>query len=700
MASPTVASLLGFFLRDLAIAWRARATYPPGHPSALAGLARATESLEALLAETGTLELAASRNGLLQGEDRIETPTAARLSELLRRRGAAALVLEPGAGGMEFERFLDALVVDPRKRRTAGSFAAELAAAGLARIRVRDLDFSDIALVEGDGETAASEAGSLWDRLVRRVLEAGGLDGARLAAWLATGRSAADLLRFLLEGEGPADLEPWRPATIANALRAAVADYAELPDAKHAAGIARLYPLLGDEARIQLVRELVAAFRPVAEAERALAPLLTALPEEGAARLKRALAGAAAAEAEAAQSIGIDRDRFANLRRAFATTDVDAVLDERPPERVLEVLLELPGGDARPPLSDAAAAIARELEPAALDRANALAILELAERSEVVPEQLAALLTRLESGYLGLLRSARLRQALDLAERVQRRSVGVAPGAAEFRDCADRLAGTEPISSIGLILSDLSEESLALVRALVERLGPTAVRNLVGLLAEAEDRAQRHRLLTLLASLGSLVVLDATARLGDPRWYVVRNMLLLLRRVGDPGSVSAVRRCAEHPDLRVRIEAIRNLFAFDQELPRELLRKALAHSDPRLAEAAIELAGEHAIAESAEPLADLLVPWDPFGSRRSVRLKAIRALGTIGDPRTLERLERYSRRFAIPPAAREERIALYRSLSGYPIEARRPWVERGLRSGVPQIRSLSRSLADAERRNT
>jgi hypothetical protein len=179
---------------------------------------------------------------------------------------------------------------------------------------------------------------------------------------------------------------------------------------------------------------------------------------------------------------------------------------------------------------------------------------------------------------------------------------------------------------------------------------------------------------------------------------VVRNMLLLLRRVGDPGSVPAVRRCAEHPDLRVRLEAIRNLFAFDQELPRELLRKALTHPDPRLAEAAIELAGEHAMVEAAEPLADLLMPWDPFGWRRALRLKAIRALGLIGDPDTLERLQRFSRRFTFPPPAREERIALYRSLRGYPAAARQGWIERGLRSRIPEVRSAARALAEAERR--
>lgn len=694
-ATPSTAARLAPFLRDLAIAWRARATYPPGHPSAVAGLAKANASLEQLLAETGPLELAASRTGLLIGEERLEGPTAARLSELLRRRGAAALELEPGAVGVELERFLDALAVDVRRARAADSFAAELAEAGLVHLRVRDLDFSEIALIDGDREPAAAEAGSLWDRLVRRVLAAGGIDGERLAARTAEGRTPAELLRLLLDGESPDRGGPGPPTRLTQALAALAAGYVEAPNAQVAAGIASIFREGSAVAQTALLRALAAALRPLAAAHPALPPLLAALPEEGAGRLRRALAETGAARGPAEPGLAADRDRLARLRRAFATADLDAFLDEPAPERSFEVLLELPEG-ATPPLSVAAAEIALELAPAVFERASALALLELAESSDLAVTRIPPLLSRLEAGYLQLVRSARLRQAQDLVERVQRRAFGAAPGAADFRRTAERMAGPETAEAVGAILPELPEEATQQVRSLVGRLGPAAVGGLVGLLAEAEDRAQRHRLLALLAGLGPLVVADATERLSDPRWYVVRNMLLLLRRVGDPGSVPAVRRCAEHPDLRVRLEAIRNLFAFDQSLPRALLRQALTHPDPRLAETAIELAGEHGMAEAVEPLTDLLRPWDPFGRRRSLRLKAIRALGVIADARALERLARFSRRWSWPPVAREERIALYRTLPAYPAEARRPWVESGRRSGVPEVRAIALRLAEVE----
>ena len=59
-------------------------------------------------------------------------------------------------------------------------------------------------------------------------------------------------------------------------------------------------------------------------------------------------------------------------------------------------------------------------------------------------------------------------------------------------------------------------------------------------------------------------------------------MVLLLRRVQDRSAVDEIRRCADHPDLRVRLEAIRALFAFDSKVPRDLLARTI-HVDIELA---------------------------------------------------------------------------------------------------------------------
>ena len=179
----------GEFFRDLAVAGRALSSYPPGHPALASGLARAHAALSSLLTEFGPIEIAAARDALLWSDRRLSSPPAAQLAKLLRRRRAAGLLLDPGVSVEELEVFLRALALDARSAREAGSLAAELTAAGLVRLRVSDLDYSSLALIEGDEEIAAPEAGAFASRVAHRLLGSGGLPPDRLAAWITSGRS-------------------------------------------------------------------------------------------------------------------------------------------------------------------------------------------------------------------------------------------------------------------------------------------------------------------------------------------------------------------------------------------------------------------------------------------------------------------------------------------------------------------------------
>jgi HEAT repeat protein len=277
-------------------------------------------------------------------------------------------------------------------------------------------------------------------------------------------------------------------------------------------------------------------------------------------------------------------------------------------------------------------------------------------------------------------------------ERVQRDAEREGPVGEAFRGTAGRMSDRESIEALVASLTEVPDEVFEAVPALIEQFGPAAVRHLLDILARTENRRMRYRLLDLLAKLGPVVARDASALLSDPRWYVVRNMLLLLRRVGDSRSVLAVRRCVDHPDLRVRLEAIHTLFAFDRDVPRELLRRALHDPDLRQAEAAMELAGKYAIAEAVEPIVAYLAAWDPFGKRRAVRLKAIRALAAIGDPAALAGLGRFRSRYALPQPALEERRELFRTLPAYPEESYQAWIESGLRSRDAEIRRLCAAM--------
>ena len=215
------------------------------------------------------------------------------------------------------------------------------------------------------------------------------------------------------------------------------------------------------------------------------------------------------------------------------------------------------------------------------------------------------------------------------------------------------------------------------------------------MLVQEKVRVRRRRIFDLLSALGSDVVPEATRWLMDPNWYVVRNIIALLRTVGDRSSLATVRRLTGHADLRVRLEALRSLLELDPATGQDYLVSAIADPDPRAATAAVELAGQRGGPTVVEPLLDVLRPWDLRGRRRAVRLAALHALGRVGRSEALPRLARFFRERWAPFGSRAERRAAYESLQGYPPDVRAWLVMRGLRSRDPEIRAACERLRSA-----
>ena len=64
-----------------------------------------------------------------------------------------------------------------------------------------------------------------------------------------------------------------------------------------------------------------------------------------------------------------------------------------------------------------------------------------------------------------------------------------------------------------------------------------AARGFLLALAEEADKSRRRRILELLVVFGP-VIAGPPELLGDTRWYVVRNMIVLLQRVGDRSALA------------------------------------------------------------------------------------------------------------------------------------------------------------------
>jgi hypothetical protein len=383
---------------------------------------------------------------------------------------------------------------------------------------------------------------------------------------------------------------------------------------------------------------------------------------------------------------------FAAMAALFREEDVDrynpedhrALLAQKPTVDLAAIAVEL--------AADPEAFGADTESDDAIERRVVTTLLDMTAVSPDVVRPLV--LGRLREIFVRALQASRFAQAIAMIRAI--RELAADPSQAERRQPLDEfvehLADARTLAALVAASRQPGGPPFVQVQSLVLALGASAAHGLLEALAAEPDRARRLRLIELAASLGPAIVPETRRLLADSRWYVVRNMVLLLRRVHDKTAMSEILRCADHPDLRVRLEAIRALFAFDTKVPRDLLARTIHHPDPRLAEAAVLLSGQHGITQATDLLVEILLRWDFLGRRRSLRLKALRALADLADPAVLPRLDRFFRERPFPVVAREERRAAYRLLSSYDQVARAPYVARGEKSRDSLIRDICRAL--------
>lgn len=704
-------------VRALAIAWKNLAAYPAGHPALAASMALAHQRLQELLSGSGTATLGVARDGLVCGQEKVTSSHARDLARALYLREVALLRFEPGVTAAELEALLRSISLDAA-RSDAPPLAGQLAAAGVTHVQVEAVDFSQIRVTDDMAADAPAPA-TLWDDLLRAILAGHTLsaEGRRVvdSGEVATPRGLAAILQEAM-GIGKAGGNEGFAA--GGAERARLDDRLSQVVGKHFSG-ASAERMLAANQIAELVRALPEDIRGalVAAALRALAS------DESAGEALKVLADSAAPDtilqalrrikeevplsshalrllhalSSVAPSLGARRIEapdpalLAELSVLFLEDDVDRYNPEDHKQLLTNAALDVPTspegvvdlGDRMTTLTDDA--VADHMANASIEM-----LIRLGGR-----EGTDVLLSRIEGLFRDCVSRGRLEAAVTLAEDLK--ALGddhaLAPAVqARLDDTIGRMATAESVRAILDSLNRRGARSASLARRLMDALGAAAARGFLVALAEEPDKSRRRRILELLVSFGPVIAGPATELLGDARWYVVRNMVVLLHRVGDRSALAQVRLCAAHLDLRVRLEAIKYLLAYDPEVPRDLLARAIHDPDPKMAEAAVTLAGNYGIKEAVDPLLEIVADWDVFGRRRSIRLKALKALGELADPVALPRLERFFRNWLVPLVSLDERRTAYRSLQTYPAEARTTLVERGLRSHDEEIRRICLDL--------
>jgi len=214
---------------------------------------------------------------------------------------------------------------------------------------------------------------------------------------------------------------------------------------------------------------------------------------------------------------------------------------------------------------------------------------------------------------------------------------------ARLLDDAYGLAASDEMLAI---LTEADDDHRAERDQLLSGLSRRAGGRVIEQLATEEDPGRRRMLIEVITEIARVDIRSVLPGLNDPRWYVVRNVVIAFGKSGRKAAGEPISRLIQHDDHRVRIEALRALLPCLGDTSVDHLITALGDEHVRVRAAATDLLGtlddDVVVAALTSVMGDETQSID-------IRVAAVEALGGRGDGAaraTLEQMADSKTRFS------------------------------------------------------
>lgn len=702
--------LLATLVIELNILRRNATAYPPGHPVVGGAAEKVAGLVRRLVESSGEITLGIARDILMLGNTPLDrkNPVYRDLARVLFDRGIVALTFRRHVEAEELVRFAGLLALRKEEIRVRGGIGKALAEAGVTRLEAREIAYDLFRVTEEErivpGAQAEGGPPPVWEQFVSGLLD-GTLDPFGAVAGR-THELDPELLAMVMNGslrENAAGRDESYAAVIASFLRRAEREQEDEESRHYAERFSTLVERLNPELRRQF---LGSAFSALADhpavAERVIPTLsdeavLEALGEMNdrnatvppliVGLCRRLATGQPSREEAPPLSLAAAAEMGAKLGTIFRQGNSDQFVPEEYRGNLREIVAS--GTVAGTGLAEAPH-LRGLIAGQNLEAKVGAIIVEILQADagpqgdEVMGERLAELCAwHLESGDFGALRK--------ICDRLPAPGSDTPPTPLQERLLA--VAGAPAF--VGALIDAPAvwgKERYGDIRAIVSRIGSPCVPVLLDRLALEQSMSLRRYFMECLVSLGTAARDGAVAALGDNRWYFVRNLVAVLRVLGDPAALRPLRRLLAHPHPRVRQETLRSLVHFrDPEGERMLLRELGSGNREALLNA-IQLADRSRSPEVRERLLALLRRGGLGGPDFDVRCAVVRALAETGDETALPEMARQLRGKSLLRSAPLTRlkVEIVRSLARYPAAAALPLLHEAAASGVPEVARAAR----------
>jgi HEAT repeat protein len=161
-------------------------------------------------------------------------------------------------------------------------------------------------------------------------------------------------------------------------------------------------------------------------------------------------------------------------------------------------------------------------------------------------------------------------------------------------------------------------------------LNKNALLPLIELLGRLTQMKMRRVICEALIHLGKEDIEPLIQKLGDPRWFVVRNVVYILGKIGQDKVLDNFRKLINHKEVKVRKELLHTLDGMKDNRAQELLVGFLNDPESSLRILAIRSLTSHNYLGALEPLKNMIEERE-FVVRDLYEKKEIfEALGKIG----------------------------------------------------------------------
>lgn len=702
---------------ELNIARRNWTAYPPGHPVVGAALQKLLTAWRSLLQLQSPVQIGITRDGLLLGEEFVEKRNVAccSVAATLFERGVGTLLARQEPRLEELQDLLRLMTMKREDVLAEGGIEQLWEASTITFLEMRGIRYDRFSVTEEtvitdnrvDIDTAG--IGNVWERFVRMMMKGvvglSGVDAvgnyrpevlaatlnAAFAQRLGTGsglssntiRNSIDAMReFLTAKTAPPVTGDNQPDTSGmHADSTAVTQQADLN-----AFIAALDP--------DLRRQILNGFYETGDdTDRSVAEKL--FRQMGPAMLQETYANAEEYSAASPLLQGVLRKLLPHMTDVYEISSpqdeirdkVRTLLEEHRQEVYVpdEYLLELQDLLAESPQLQIGKNELQELlltvEPAAIEIVSSEIIMQLviADPDGENVEDLIQNLTDMCGYFLEL---GDYGQVLKILRQV------ADPRLAPRLRIALRDAFCQP-EFLDEILSGLTiwgKPKYDQVTQLIRIIGKPFIDPLLDHLVVEENMSLRRFLMERVLGFGDTARPALIARLADQRWYVLRNIIIMLRTLAPGQEADRLRPLLKNDNQKVRYEVVKSLLlAGDPIVQRHLLRD-LDSSNLETKLAAIYLVDNASTLDIARKLAEILSAGGFSSDEYKLKSACVKALAEIGRVEILPELGKVlgARSMLAYKTLNQLKVGIVRSFERYPAGAVLPLLER-LASGTDAV---------------